>query len=78
MKWFKCKRFLKGIIYRGLIIRSKINYNRINNVFIKFNENVIVLVNLRLVFILNRVYGLVLIELCRKLLLLGCVIRYMI
>ena len=78
MKWFKRKRFLKGTIHRGLIIRSKINYNRNNNVFIKFNENSIVLVNLRSVPISNRVYGPVLIELCRKLPSLGCVTRYMI
>jgi len=78
MKLFKRKRFLKGTIHRGLIIRTKINYKRSNGVFIRFNENSVVLVNKKSVPISNRVYGPVLIELCRKLPSLGCVCRYMI
>lgn len=78
MKLFKRKRFIKGTLHRALIIRSKVNYCRSNNVFIKFNENAVVLVNKRVVPISNRVYGPVLIELCRKLPSLGCVTRYMI
>ena len=45
MKLFKRKRFFKGTLHRGLIVRSKKNYKRSNNVFIKFNENAVVLVN---------------------------------
>lgn len=78
MKLFKRKRFLKGTIHRGLIIRTKINYRRANGAFISFNENSVVLVNKKSVPISNRVYGPVLIELCRKLPSLGCVCRYMI
>jgi len=78
MKLFKRKRFMKGTLHRGLILRSKINFMRANNIFIKFNENSVVLVNRRLVPISNRVYGPVLIELCRKLPSLGCITRYMI
>jgi large subunit ribosomal protein L14 len=78
MKLFKRKRFFKGTIHRGLIIRSKINFKRSNGIFIKFNENSIVLVNKKIVPISNRVYGPILIELCRKLPSLGCVTRYMI
>ena len=78
MKLFKKKRFLKGTIHRGLVIRTKINYKRSSGVFIRFNENTVVLVNKRSVPISNRVYGPVLIELCRKLPSLGCVSRYMI
>lgn len=78
MKLFKRKRFIKGTIHRGLIIRSKVNYRRSNNVFIKFNENAVVLVNKKVVPISNRIYGPVLTELCRKLPSLGCVTRYMI
>jgi len=66
MKLFKRKRFMKGTIHRGLVIRSKVYYRRSNNVFIKFNENSIVLVNKRIVPISNRIYGPVLVELCRK------------
>jgi len=78
MKLFKRKRYLKGTIHRGLIIRTKINYKRANGAFISFNENSVVLVNKKSVPVSNRVYGPVLIELCRKLPSLGCVCRYMI
>jgi len=66
LKLNKRKRFFKGTIHRGLIIRSKVNYNRLNNIFIKFNENAIVLVNKKIVPISNRVYGPILTELARK------------
>lgn len=78
MKLFKRKRFLKGTLHRGLIIRSKVNFKRSNGVFIRFNENSVVLVNRKTVPISNRVFGPVLIELCRKLPSLGCVCRFMI
>src|SRR3954471_16092057 len=54
MKLFKRKRFFKGTIHRGLIVRVKNNYKRSNNVFIKFNENSVVLVNKKTVPISNR------------------------
>lgn len=78
MKLFKRKRFFKGTIHRGLIVRSKTNYRRSNNVFIKFNENSVVLVNKKIVPISNRVYGPILLELCRRLPSLGCITRNMI
>lgn len=78
LKWNKRRRFLKGTIHRALIIRSKVNYNRLNNIFIKFNENSVVLVNKKIVPVSNRVYGPVLTELARKWPSLGCVVRYMI
>lgn len=78
MKLFKRKRFFKGTIHRGLIVRSKTNYKRSNNVFVKFNENSVVLVNKKTVPISNRVYGPILLELCRRLPSLGCITRNMI
>lgn len=78
MKHFKKKRFLKGTLHRGLVIRTKVNFQRNTGIFIKFNENSIILVNRRSVPISNRVYGVVLIELCRSLPSLGCVVRHMI
>jgi large subunit ribosomal protein L14 len=78
MKFFKRKRFFKGTIHRGLIIRTKINFERSKGIFIKFNENSIILVNRKSIPISNRVYSVVLVELCRKLPSLGCVVRYMI
>lgn len=78
MKFFKKKRFFKGTLHRGLVVRSKVYFLRSYNVFIKFNENSVVLVNRRIVPISNRVYGPILVELCRRLPSLGCVTRNMI
>jgi len=78
MKLFKRKRFFKGKIHRGLIVRSKTNYLRSNKNYIKFNENSVVLVNKRKIPISNRVYGPVLIEICKKIPALGYISRYII
>lgn len=78
MKLFKRKRFFKGTLHRGLIIRTKVNFERSKGIFIKFNENSLILVNRKSIPISNRIYGVVLVELCRKLPSLGCVVRYMI
>lgn len=66
VKWFRRKRYLKGTLHRALIIRSKVNYCRTPGVFIRFNENSVVIVNRRVVPLSNRVYGPVLRELCTR------------
>ncbi len=38
------KKYFKGSIHRGLIIRSKVNFKRLNGVYIRFGENTVVLV----------------------------------
>jgi large subunit ribosomal protein L14 len=78
VKLFKKKKFFKGTMHRALIIRSKTNFRRGPGIYIRFNENSVVLVNKRIVPISNRVYGPVLRELCMRLPSLGCVTRYMI
>lgn len=78
MKLFKKKRFLKGTLHRALIVRIKINFKRTNQILIKFNENSAILINKKKVPISNRIYGPILIELCRKLPSLGCITRFMI
>jgi len=78
VKFFKKKRFFKGTLHRGLIIRTRYNYCRMMGVFIRFNENSVVIVNKRCVPITNRIYGPVLRELCMRLPSLGCVTRFMI
>jgi len=78
MKLFKRKRFFKGTLHRALVLRTKINYKRANGIYIKFDENSVALVNRKVVPISNRIYGPVLIELCRKWPSLGCISRYMI
>jgi large subunit ribosomal protein L14 len=74
----KKRKFIKGTLHRGLIVRTKVNYKRLNGILIKFNENSLVLVNKRSVPISNRINGPILKELCIKLPSLGCVTRYMI
>lgn len=44
VKLFKKRKFFKGTLHRGLIIRSKVNFCRSSGVFIRFNENSVVLV----------------------------------
>jgi len=78
VKLFRRKKFFKGTLHRGLIIRSKVNFMRVSGLFIRFNENTIVIVNKRTVPISNRIYGPVLRELCMRLPSLGCITRYMI
>lgn len=78
VKLFKKKKFLKGTLHRGLIIRSCVNFKRMSSIFLRFNENSVVLVNKRVVPVSNRVYGPVLRELCMRLPSLGCVTRFMI
>lgn len=78
VKLFRRKKFIKGTIHRGLVIRSKVNYQRMLGVYIKFDENSVVLVNKRFIPISNRVYGPVLRELCMRFPSLGCITRLMI
>jgi len=78
MKEHKKKRFKIGAIHRALVVRTKVNYQRAHNVFIKFNENTVVLVNKAVVPITNEVYGPITIELCRKWPSLGCITYHMV
>jgi ribosomal protein L14 len=74
----KRRRYTKGSLSRALVIRAKVNFCRIPGVFVKFDENTVVLVNKRKVPVSNRVFGPVLRELCMRLPSLGCVTRYII
>lgn len=78
VKLFRRKKFFKGTLHRGLIIRTKVNFQRIPGLFIRFNENTVILVNKKIVPISNRIYGPVLRELCMRWPSLGCITRMMI
>jgi len=67
------KLFYVGSMHRALIVRSKVNYKRINDIFFKFNENSVVIVTRSIVPLTNRVYGPILREFCMKWPSLGCV-----
>jgi len=71
----KKKMFAKGTLHRALVVRSKTNYSRIPGVFIRFNENAVVLVNRLVVPVSNRVYGPILREFAMRWPSLGCVTR---
>lgn len=74
----KRRKYFKGSMSRGLVIRSKVNYSRTPGVFVRFDENTIVLVNKKVVPVSNRVYGPLIKELCMKWPSLGCITRYII
>lgn len=44
VKQFRRKKFIKGTLHRALIVRSKVNYCRVVGLFIRFNENSVVIV----------------------------------
>lgn len=62
----KKRKFFKGTVFRGLVIRSKVNFMRGVGLFIKFDQNGLILVNKKNVPISNRIYGPVLKEICMK------------
>jgi large subunit ribosomal protein L14 len=60
------KRFKVGSMHRALIVRTKVNLSRICGVFIKFNENSIVIVSKQVVPLSNKIYGPILREYCMR------------
>lgn len=78
IKLAKKKKFFVGTLHRGLVVRSKEQFSRSLGIYIRFNENAIVIVNKKIVPISNRVFGPILRELCMKYPSLGCTARYMI
>ena len=67
------KKFNVGSMHRALIVRTKSNIKRIFGVFIKFNENSIVIVSKQIVPLSNKIYGPLLREFCMRWPSLGCV-----
>lgn len=67
------KSFRIGAMHRALIVRSKVNYKRINGIYIKFNENSIIIVSKFTVPLSNKAYGPILREFCMKWPSLGCI-----
>jgi ribosomal protein L14 len=53
-------------MHRALIVRNKVNYQRIQGLFLKFNENSIVIVSKNVVPLSNKVYGPILREFCMR------------
>jgi len=66
------KKFNVGTMHRALIVRNKVNYQRIQGLFLKFNENSIVIVSKNVVPLSNKVYGPILREFCMRWPSLGC------
>jgi len=60
------KRYYVGSMHRALVVRTKTNYHRINNILLKFNENSIVIVSKHIVPMSNKVYGPILREFCMR------------
>lgn len=60
------KKYFKGSIHRALIVRSCVNYLRLNSIFLQFGENTGVLVTRNIVPVSNRVFGPVIREMCMR------------
>ncbi len=58
------KRFKVGTMHRALIVRTKVNLSRLCGIFIKFNENSIVIVSKLIIPLSNKIYGPILREYC--------------
>jgi len=67
------KRFNVGTIHRALVVRTQSNFNRICGLWMKFNENSIVIITKQVVPLSNKVYGPILREFCMRWPSLGCV-----
>jgi large subunit ribosomal protein L14 len=67
------KKFKVGSIHRALIVRTNKNFWRIKDLWIKFNDNSIVIISKQIVPLSNKVYGPVLREFRMKWPSLGCV-----
>ena len=64
LKLFRRKRFFLGTLHRGIVVRTKSPFQRLPGVFIRFNENSVILVNKKKIPVSNRVYGPILRESC--------------
>jgi large subunit ribosomal protein L14 len=71
-------KFLRGTIHRGVLVRTKVNFCRAPSIFLKFNENTVVIVTGQCVPVSNKVFGPMVLELCMKWPSLGCVSGYFI
>jgi len=69
------KRYYLGTLHRALLVRSKKNFCRFPGIFLKFDENAVVIINKKVVPLSNRVYGPILKEFCMRWPSLGCVTR---
>lgn len=57
MKYAKKKKFFLGTLHRALVVRTKEQFSRSLGIYIRFNENAVVIVNKRIVPISNRIFG---------------------
>jgi len=60
------KKYSVGTMHRALLVRTKVNYERVPGIFFKFGENNAVIVNKLVVPLSNKVYGPVFREFCMK------------
>lgn len=67
------RKYLKGTIHRALVIRSKVNYCRTKGIYLKFNENCVIIITSTIVPVSNKVYGPILREMCMRWPSIGCV-----
>jgi large subunit ribosomal protein L14 len=69
------RKFSLGTLHRALVIRSRSNFCRSPGIFLKFNENAVILVTKRVVPLANRSFGPILKEFCMRWPSIGCISR---
>jgi len=75
---FTWSRFKKGLITRGLIVRSCLEFIRGAGVWVKFSHNAVILINKKKAPIAKRLKGPFIKELCIQYNLLGTVTRFLV
>jgi len=75
---FTWSRFKKGLITRGLVVRSCLDFIRGGGVWLRFGHNAVILVNKKKAPLAKRLKGPFVKEMCIKYNLLGTVTRFLV
>ena len=75
---FGTKRLTRGMIVKALIVRTKFNFYRACGIWLKFNQNSVVIINKRFAPRGKRLFGPMLKEICIKYNFLGTVTKFII
>jgi large subunit ribosomal protein L14 len=74
----RLRRYSKGTLHRVLLIQTSVPFRRAQGIYLKFNQNAVVLVSKKNVPLTKKVKGPVPLELCKRYLALGRVCEYIV
>lgn len=75
---FSWSRFKKGLVTRGLVVRSCLDFIRGGGIWLRFGQNAVVLVNKKKAPVAKRLKGPFVKEMCIRYNLLGTVTRFLV